>query len=190
MNEYDEEKQVLDPGPHAMPDGSDEVPEGLPEPEDSGTLLGELRKKREAIAEETDLYLDLPGYDGQLIAHYKRLDYDQVRKIAERAEKSKNPNRMLFAQCDLIAEACIEILILKDGNREPLYHAFPELGDEPVRFDNRLGQALGFDPEGSARRAVLGCLNNPLAVAPHHNELALWMQTAEGLEAEDFIGLS
>lgn len=185
-------------GPHEDPSENGGDPESdvasAPAP---GSLAERLRRQREAISEDTDFEIEVPGFNGALVARFHRdpnTAYDRVKKIAESVQRSRNPNAILMGQADLLAEFCEEILIRNEQKKgrplEPLHYAFPEIGEGPCAFENRLGQAFGFEVDGSKRKAVLGLLNNELAVGPFHNELSIWLQNAEGLEAEDFGPLS
>lgn len=156
--------------------------------ESPDNLLKALRASRKAIGEDDETFLDIPGYNGQfgLVCQYRRLDYDEADKIAEKVMRSKHPRKTLMAQVDTIAHACMEMHVrLQDGTLKPLRDVIPGR-TEPVRYDNTLGEFLGFDPEGSARRAVMATFNNDLAIPIHHNELAAWMQLSLSDTDEDF----
>jgi hypothetical protein len=152
---------------------------------DSPSLLDNLRKARKEIGTDKYLDLEIPGYNGELVARYHRLDWDVLRAIARKAEKSKNPRKELNAQCDVLIAACEQILIRHQGVLKPLNVAFPELGEEPVRYDNRLTKALDFEAP-NARGAVFGTFSNDLAVTYQHNELSSWMGESSQDEDEDF----
>jgi hypothetical protein len=121
----------------------------------------------------------------RLVGKYRRLSYNEIEKIARKVERSKHPQKSLMAQVDTIASALVEMCIrLPDGTIKSLGDIIPgQDPDLPVLYDNTLGEFLGFDPEGSARKAVLATFNNDLAIPGHHNELATWFQ--ESAEAED-----
>lgn len=161
-------------------------------PVDANSIMAELRRRRENIGSDTETYLDIPGLEGasgvQLVGKYRRLSYGEIEKIAQKVEKSKHPRKTLMAQVDTIAMALVEMCIrLPDGTLKPLAEIVPGRDpDNPVLYDNALGEFLGFDPEGSARKAVLATFNNDLAIPKHHNDLAVWFQDSAEAEDEDF----
>ncbi len=161
-----------------------------PEPRTSGgaSALSELRKKREAIGQERRLKLEIPGYDGELVAVYKPIEWDRLKKVADKAEKSGAHRKELNAQADTIALACVTILGRKEGTDEmvPMHELYPaEFGDSPAVYDSRLAKALGFEAD-TARQCVLRLFNNDLAVTAHQNELGEWMQSSRIEDDESF----
>jgi hypothetical protein len=206
MDEVTEEAVREAVGPHDEEPTEPEVEETNGE---VGSPIAELRRIRENIGNIKDVKLPIPGFGGKLIGNFRKMSYEEVEKLAERMNKSKHPQAALRSQAVFIAEACKEILIpnprFKSEDEtpdEPMYEgivaAYPELGDEPIAFDARLCQALGFDDrikpkmENSQiqRIAVFGCINNDMAVTPFYLELSNWMASIEGQEAEDFDLLS
>lgn len=159
---------------------------------DVSTIMDELRQRREEIGEDTITFLDLPGLEGKsgarLVGKYRRMSYSELEKIGRRVEKSKHPQKTLMAQVDTIASALVEMCLrLPDGTIKPLAEIIPGRDpDLPVLYDNSLGEFLGFDPDGSARKAVLATFNNDLAIPGHHNDLAEWFQDSAETEDADF----
>lgn len=153
----------------------------------------ELKKLRREIGDDDSREIPIPGYRGKLVARYRRLEYDEVRRIANKFARSKHPDKDLRTQALTIAAACEEILVRragedsKLGEPEPLANAIPGY-DGVVRYDDRLAEFLGFDGKGSAIRVVLGTFNNDLAVVPHHTELNVWFQSSRDVDEEDEDG--
>jgi hypothetical protein len=154
-------------------------------PEENPSLLDELRRQRDEIGEDQRVDLDIPGYNGKLVARYRRVEYEELATIAKRVNKSKHPQKELRAQCETIATACVEILIRQEGELKQLGPT-AGVGDGPVKYDARLGQVLGFDPQGSGVAAVLAAFNNEVAIPSHHNELAEWFAEGDADLAADF----
>jgi hypothetical protein len=177
-----------------LDDGTDPVePDEVEvEEEDEATQLAKLRAQREEFAEDKTKDIDLPGYNGQIVIRYRRLDYEEIERIAKRVRKmreKRHPKASLYGQVDTLALACSDVLLRKDGVLEPMHHGFPALlGDGPTRWDGLARVVLPDDakqPE-TAREAVLAVIPNPLAITPHHNELAIWMEAHRNEEDEDF----
>jgi len=150
---------------------------------DNGSLLSRIRERRAQLQEERHLDLDIPGYDGMLVARYRPLPWDEVKKIGEKVEKSKNPRKELYAMADVLVRACDSIWF-RDPETNELR---PVQSGEPVRYDDRLAEALGFTAD-SARQVLLATFNNDLAVTAHHMEAAEWMQASDVEVNEDLLG--
>lgn len=182
----EEQEPVLTPEEREEVEQEVTTQNGSGEPED---FLEVLRNKRRRIGTSTEIKLEVPGFDNLLWVEYRRLDWDELKRIAEKAQKSKSPRKELLAACDTLVEACKQFLILKDGKLEPINNAYPELGEEPVRFDDRLAAALGFeiDKNSPARSAVLKAFGgNGAAVTAHQGEYVEWVQSSRADDDEDF----
>lgn len=155
-------------------------------------VIEALRARRNRIGEDKETLIDLPGYNGDygLVGNYRRMSYDELKKIGDRARRSKHPNPAFMSEVDTIASALIEMYVrvpVEGGEDKviPLRDVVPGR-TEPIRYDQSLGDFLGFDCDGSARKAVLATFNNDLAVSPHHSELVVWMQLSLKDEEEVF----
>lgn len=164
-------------------------PEEIEEtPTSDSTLLADLRKKRSEISEARHLDLAIPGYDDELYARYIPVDWDEVKKVADKLEKSKNPRKELYAQADVLARTCEQVLVRVKDKLLPLQSAFPELGEEPIKFDDRLAKALGFEinSHSPARSAVLQTFNNDMALSAQHTAVMEWLQSSSRDSDQDF----
>lgn len=162
------------------------------------TMLTRLKAKRERIRVERRLFLDIPGYGGELVAEYRPLSWDTLNKIGTKAEKSKSDRKALMAHADTIATACVELHVQKAGDPSTrtsaglmLQAGNPdfEWDGEPIRFDDQLARGFGFAVR-SARQCVFDLFNDEVMVTTHHNELAEWMQTSETEDDDVFEGES
>lgn len=151
------------------------------------TAFGALRKRREDIGSEKHHDLPIPGYQGELVARYKLLDFKVMRQIMKRMEKNRaaGDSRELLAQCDILIAACVEIFTVdKKGELMPLD---PNSPDNPIKYDKRLSDGLGFEAS-NGRQVVLGVFKNDIALTAHHGELVMWMQGMSDEADEDFLG--
>lgn len=158
------------------------------------SVLDRLKRRRDEIRAKSDIDMDIPGYDGELVAKFKRMPWEALKKIAENAEASRSSLKELFGHADVLATACEALYIrrqLPGGESQltplnELYH--DDFGDVPVRFDPRLSTWLGLRIDGNptARKVVLAVFNNDLAVTAMHNELGAWMQSSKNEEDRDF----
>lgn len=183
-------------GPVAEPE--EESPVESPDATANGSgdpnMLEHLRARREAIMENTTVDMDIPGYDGELVARYRRSAdlWDEMKKAAKKFEKSKNPRKELLSQCDLLSMCCDGMFIRQGGTLRPLNELAKEqkldLGgdlDEPIGYDKRLAAFFGVDAS-TAREVVLRVFANDMAVSGHHGELYRWIESSESEDAQDF----
>lgn len=158
------------------------------------SILDRLKQQRENIGSQTHQDFDIPGYDGELVGKFKRMRWEALAEIAERADQGRSKRKALNGHADVIATACEELCIRKmlAGGEEkliPLNELFQEeFGDVPVRFDPRLSSWLELNIDGTptARKVVFAVFNNDLAVTALHNELGAWMQSSKSEEDEAF----
>src|SRR6185312_5345175 len=120
-------------------------------------------------------------YDSLLWVRYQYVDgmWDELKRIQERAEKSKAHRKELYGQAQVLVFACKEILV-KDPNRkdsdERGFAPIDQGSEDPIRFDKRLGAIFEFDVQ-KASDAVFGIFRNDLAVTAQHNDLMEWAQS-------------
>lgn len=150
------------------------------------SVLETLKKRREVISADRRLDLDIPGYNGDIVARYKPVPWDRLKKIAEKAEASSSHRKELNAQADTIAMACDTLLVRIEEELIPLHEAYPDVfGDRPAKYDDRLGKLLGFDAD-TGRQAVLRLFRNDLAVTAHQTEIGTWQQSSRVEDDEAF----
>lgn len=199
-----EETHEQEPGAGHVGDGDfplndDDAPQPGAESSDAGSVQSvadRLKARRESIGSDKYINMDLPGYDGEFVARFKRMRWEALADIADQAQSGGNRSKrkVLNGHADVIATACEELLIrrvLPGGEEElvPMNEFFPEqFGDKAVRFDPRLSSFLEIDIDGTptARKVVFGVFNNDLAVTAMHNELGEWMQSSKGEEDQAF----
>lgn len=189
MSEHDEDQgREIEPG--ADDETGAAANEGSAGPQ---SIMDRLKQKREEIGAQKYMHADIPGYDGELVGKFRRMRWEALSEIAERAEQGRSKRKALNGHADVIATACEELLIrrvLPGGEEQltPMHELFEEFGDTPVRFDPRLAKFLDLEIEGApnARKVVFGVFNNDLAVTALHNDLGAWMQSSKSEEDEAF----
>lgn len=190
MSEIDESIE-REPG---APDEDDEERPADGSAVQAQSIMDRLKDRREAIGSQKDITMDIPGYEGELVAKFKRMRWEALAEIAERAEQGHSKRKALNGHADVIATACEELLIRRTlpGGEEsltPMHELFSDdFGDTPVRFDPRLAEWLAINIDGTptARKVVFGVFNNDLAVTAMHNDLGAWMQSSKSEEEQDF----
>jgi len=138
-----------------------------PTPGAETSIMETLRARRAAIAGEYTTRLPIPGFDGMLLAEYKKLTYDTTRNIAKRAADSKNPRADLYGQMDILINSCIGI-----------YAADGQMIAEGYNKD--LATFFGLDGDvTTARQVLFNVFNNDLAIPAHHGDVMDWMQNTD-----------
>lgn len=161
-----------------------EAPAGPPQ----GSVLADLRRRREELRAERETVIDIQGYDGLLGARYKPIPYEKLQAIqakAEKAEAKRSPYAVLNGQLDTLIEGCEEI-VARATEDEPWA---PLDADEPVKFETRLGDQdlFGF-PANTAREAVRGLFPSEIAIGNHYVEFVRWLEGTDTEVDEDLAG--
>lgn len=200
-------------------DAHDSADQGTAMPVAGGiqSIADSLKAQRQQVVRSRDpLYLDVPGYQGKLVAQYGVVDWSILKRIGTQVEAAKQDDlRELKGHAATIAVACMELFVPvphADVHAEAEWveaagrHLLPlrVLVGQPhaVRYDDALGAYFGFVAD-SATVAVLNAIapetvDGPKAgtregaylVTTHHNELMAWMGK-EGAQADDdYLGES
>ena len=175
-----------------------EGPGGLPEPGEASelargkSLLEQARAKRSK--RESHLFIDVPSWDGDLVAEYRVLGSKELEVIAENAGRRirSGEHDPVHSELDLIAKANVG-----------LYTIDPESGDRVSLEDehglvgyNRIAQMLGIDNDPEIKPKVDSVVKaikyltgerkedgepgewqeNPTAITQHANRIGRWMR--------------
>lgn len=155
-----------------------------------GSPLARLREIRESFKGERHIDLDVPGYQGILVARYQPVLWETLKKIGKRAEKSKaNPEFEVLAAADTLAHACIGMYCREeDGSLTEV-----TFEGEPCRYDHGLASHLGFDePSLTVRQIVRATFPDSLALVAHYGDVMEWQAGVEqeadaALEEDDEV---
>lgn len=150
--------------------------------EQPDTLLDQLAAKRDAVAENKETFVPVPGYDSGeppfLLIKYRLLDGAEITRIVShvRDEFRNQWERGLYSAVDTFILAVTGVYVDKgDGIPVPL----TVQGQDVLGFTPALAQALGFagkieDPS-RPRDVVFGLFaNNDVAVTQHNYMLNRW----------------
>lgn len=113
-----------------------------------GSLLADLRKRAGQLRDDDHIDLEVPGYQGRLVARYRALDRNQLDPILERATTKRG--EQTNAMCDGLCLALVELFgVDSDGKLVGLFD------DQAARYDMDLAEALGLTPSDRSARGVL-----------------------------------
>jgi hypothetical protein len=165
----------------------------------SGSILDELRERREAIASDTETVLPVEVFEGKLAVHYRLLEWKRTQEFAERVQKARgrDPLADLQASASLIAEATLGVLIPNPDEQGTPPEGAPvtwgwksiDPSGEPVLFEQRLLELFRITNDGpklKRRDIVRLVFNRDHAVTAHAQDVLIWMQSANGQVNRDF----
>lgn len=154
--------------------------------DERATLLATLRKRREEAKADHHLDLDIPGYDGLMLARFRPFPIEKTeRKMAEFQRLSGKQPMLLKSACDTLIDACEQIMLRKEEGGEPF--AIDDDAMPPIGFDQRLAELLEFKAD-SARQVVLGLFATEQAVLAMNVEVSRWMQDVTRKTDEGLLG--
>jgi hypothetical protein len=139
-----------------------------------GSLLSDLRKRAAELRDDDHVDLELPGWNGRLVARYRALERAQLDPLLERAMGKHGD--ATAAMADALCLAHVELFgVDVDGSYVELF------ADQPARFDLDLAEALQLTPQERTARGVL------LAVFGAPNERAAGLVNAQFREYAEWL---
>lgn len=154
---------------------------------DPNSLMDQVRKQLEETR-VAELFLDLPGYNGLVVARYGLVDGKELNKRGRRVwnETKDETERILLASMDTILAACTGIFLRPDqGEHNKLWPLDPHKRGEPAVFDADLAEWLGLTIEGNRARDVLYATfaENESAIVVHCARINRWLNDpSKGVE--------
>jgi hypothetical protein len=129
--------------------------------------------------------IDVPGYDGLLVAHYRLMTTKEVERLAKQFNKIKSiSERNLLTASTILAAACEGISLTVNGEDQPL-HEIKEY-DTPVRFDSRLAETFGFEAKKSFD-VMMAVFPTEWSIIDQYRKLSRWMSDTTKGDFEDFL---
>ena len=131
---------------------------GEPEPERvtqaaPRSVLAALRARAQALREEQTITLDVPGYDGYMVARFRAVSLGRL--YSKRTDGTTPINPDWTTAADTLALALDEVLMKADPASAETHPLFT---DQPAKFDDDLVDALGLEPTERTARAVVVAL--------------------------------
>lgn len=167
-------------------------------PVPGSSMMDALRSKYVALGKATTIDLDLPGYEGVLIARYHVLDVqNDINKIAVRVQQEfKSPMEQgLFGSIDTMIAACDGLYSKKEEELVALGDDpfFAHLDNPPVKFDHNLVDYMGWEDFNKeklgARDVVLRLFQNVEPMLLKHGQvLSVWMTDVTRKTQSAFVG--
>jgi hypothetical protein len=153
----------------------------------SSTLLAHVREQRDKkLAEDHYLDVDLPGYDGLLVARFVPFPVAKSERAAPsmRKKMDKGEPILLDSACDTLINACEQIMVRKPGETDPI-----AIDDEnPVRFDSRLAELIGLGKSETSRQVVKDLFFTEQGIIAVAMTVDTWMRDVTKEADEEFLG--
>lgn len=151
------------------------------------SVIAQLRRRRAALQQERHIDLEVPGYDGMLLARYHPVAWERLQEINQRVEKTmrSNPRRELIAAVDVLINAC-ECMLYREargGNTAKVLG-----GDNPMRYDKRLAETMGVEGVATARDVLFGLYPDDLSITSTYVELMEWQGEGETEVDDELVG--
>lgn len=157
-----------------------------------GSVFDALREQYQEATEDRRITIPIaPGrFGGNLAARYKPGPWSNYRKRAERTFRSGGGEEaeLQFAAATMVQ--CCETILYRPTDTADLV-PMAEVnsawrGGEPVRYDERLAQAVGLDPiPGHAAAICRLVFKNPAALNDHFTTLDAWLKEAISSDDDD-----
>lgn len=153
----------------------------------TGSMLDRLREQRQAVGDDLDTIIDVPGQNHLLAVRYQLLHFRRANQLGKQLLNESNPDVQLNFAADFLAEACLEVLV-RDPETDELQPIDP--GHGPTKFDGHLlalfeiPAAPGLRP----RDVVKLVFNRDFAVMDTYDQLARWMTKTNSEVNEEFSG--
>ncbi len=156
----------------------------------AGNRLDRLKQRREKVNEKRDaLKLQIPEYGEELVAAYRVLSFEELKKLNEKGREmaaANDPRAELKVTCDTIAAACVGFYTLdEDGSEIPLNEVDESLGDEPIVYNAKLAEALGVETK-LVRELIEAIFPTDLSIIAHLAEISRWMESNRASDDADF----
>jgi hypothetical protein len=155
----------------------------------SGSMMDQLRRKRHELEGRKTVDIDVPGYDGMLVAEYRIIGTKELEQIGTKIEREfkAQGDRMLFAAIDGLLKACVQLYYSRDGDKVPISESFgPD--EPPVTFDSRLAEFFNLNTESARDTLYAVFAENEIAIMQHSEKLGRWLGDTSREVQRVFLG--
>lgn len=151
---------------------SDEAAMAGPSPSDEGvSIVEQLRARRAERLADEHLDLPIPTWEGQLVARYRVVRGEEVRKLLQRASTGRADQT---ADASFLVTACEQVFAMDDEGRMVVLRRPDGM---PMRYEPALGELVAGERFERAVALVYHLFaDNDLAISSHALKLAQWMQ--------------
>lgn len=168
-----------------VPEDPEAEQNGHVEEDERSILLGQLRQMhQEAKSKDYKLDLEVPGFQGKMVARFKPYNISKSEKKSDILRKRMEAGEaiMLDAACDTIVDACAGIYVRVNGELKPLDD------EEPVVFNARLGELLGISGATTGRKVIKALFPTEHAITAMAIKVNQWLTDVTQEVDEEFLG--
>jgi hypothetical protein len=152
---------------------------------DQPSILEQLAAARQDAADNQTVDIDLPGYNGALVARYGLIDQTDLAKIAKRVRKQykKQEQQVLAMSCDILITACEGLMYRNDeGELDTI-----SKDGETLNYHNA-GSFLKFEATSARDSVIQVFAGNEIAVIDQQVRLSRWMRNTGVDVQSDLLG--
>lgn len=159
---------------------------------ESGSILGSLKARREAIVKRTVLSVAVPRWENpEIVIKYKPVEHKIIRRALTLVEKAPTPQKAeaeVNGNCDVLIAGCIAVVARIDDKEYSLKPGDPH--GEPTLFDADLAENLGLDEPGAitARKIVRALFFTEGDILGHAGQIIDFSGYRESTADEEFEG--
>lgn len=154
--------------------------------EDAGEdIVARIRRRHQQMAAASTRLFDLPGYNGEVVARYKRLTYEQLRKVLFQTDAD-----VVGKNAQFLIDACDEILFREDdGTLTPVVAGCKTTFEFNLESRHSFATVLGIEHIDTLHGQVVEAFaGNELALNDHAGQVHAWMVAANALDEETVAG--
>lgn len=142
-------------------------------------------KKQEEKRQPRFRDVNLPGWEGRVVLRFRILRMKEIERQSKilRSDKSRQPQALLAA-LDTVRLSCAGVAVRDDAEAEPI----PLDEMNPVKFEDRLTDALGWPRQRTARDIIKALFPSEQSVIALGMELNRWMTNPEHDIDEELLG--
>ena len=136
------------------------------------------------------LPVDVPGYDGDLVAFFRKVPFAELKVIGEKIDRERNRDQEieLNAACDVLLRT-VDDVMLRDPSSPT---GFSRLADDQLGLGSDLAEALGLGsfPDGrSALKRIMGA-GGDAGILGMFDEVISWTRGKAVEAREQIVGES
>ncbi len=156
--------------------------------EEPGSVKAMLRERWESLKEDKSLDLAIPGVPADVLkVRYGALPNEEIKKLQKKGAKSGAS--AIAVNADTLIRACQGILVPLSADEDAPLDTLADDDGDPIVFDQRLAEFLGFGNEVETARQVVYMLFSKapqpdIAIGSQALQVFRWMSGA-GAEASD-----
>lgn len=134
---------------------------------DSGSLVASLRAKRAELEAERFTEIDIPGWEGLLVARYHAVTWETVRSFADK--ENPTPGEEVSTAWATLAAACHEVLSRDDDGE------LKSLATPGLKYEEKLARLTGDEISSTPFEVIDNLFPTEVALMTHYGMYMEWL---------------